>query len=81
MSDQPPRRGREVLFEFQRIGNQVRVTAIDPVTGTEVTMIADARAGEASIKRLAARKLFYVMRKKQGGGQGGGPIPGGGEYA
>lgn len=55
---------REVLFEFQRHGNIMRVVAIDPVSGTEVMMIADPRHGETIIKRLAARKLAYVLSKK-----------------
>ncbi|MCW8915613.1 MAG: hypothetical protein OQK24_07140 [Magnetovibrio sp.] len=56
---------KEVLFEFQRHGNIMRVVAIDPKSGTEVTMIADPRHSQENIKRLAARKLAYVMSKKQ----------------
>jgi hypothetical protein len=29
---QPTGRGSEVLIEFQRLGNAVQVTAVDPVT-------------------------------------------------
>ncbi|WP_084005622.1 DUF6898 family protein [Magnetovibrio blakemorei] len=54
----------EVLFEFQRHGNIMRVTAIDPKSGTEVVMIADPRHSQTIIKRLAMRKLLYVMNKK-----------------
>jgi len=60
---EPPQLG-EVLFEFKRVGNILRVTAIDPKTGTEVVMIADPRYSEITIKRMAARKLAYVMAKK-----------------
>jgi len=59
----PPQLG-EVLFEFKRIGNILRVTAIDPKSGTEVIMIADPRYNQITIKRMAARKLAYVMAKK-----------------
>lgn len=66
---QPPRRQppipSEVLIEFQRLGNILRVCAIDPKTGTEVTMIADPRHSETVIKRLAARKLAYVLDKNR----------------
>ncbi len=55
----------EVLFEFQRHGNILRVVAIDPKTRTEVTMIADPRHSQEVIKNLAARKLAYVISKKQ----------------
>lgn len=56
---------KEVLFEFQRHGNILRVTAIDPVTATEVIMVADPRQSMETIKRLAARKLLYVLEKKR----------------
>jgi hypothetical protein len=53
------------LFEFRRVGNVVRVSAIDPVTGTEVTMVAAPGHSEYMIKRIAARKLAYVIDKKK----------------
>ncbi len=46
-------------------GRSVRVVAIDPVTGTEVTMVGDVKQGEATLKRLAAKKLQYVLNKKK----------------
>lgn len=59
------RQMKEVLFEVQRHGNILRIVAIDPVTGTEVIMIADPRQSMEIIKRLAARKLLYVMEKNR----------------
>ena len=56
---------REVLFEFIRIGNVRRVNALDPVTGTEVSMIWARGYGRELVKRMAARKLAYVIRKKR----------------
>jgi hypothetical protein len=56
---------REVLFEMTRVGNYVRVCAIDPVTRTEVTMVGDPAQGDETLKRLAMRKLFYVLEKKR----------------
>ena len=53
----------EVLFEFHRIGNAVRVSAIDPVTGTEVTIQGPASAGETTLHRTAVTKLRYVLSK------------------
>jgi hypothetical protein len=44
----------------------LRVVAIDPITATEVIMIADPRQNIEIIKRLAARKLNYVLEKKFG---------------
>ncbi len=54
----------EVLFEFHRVGNAVRVSAIDPVTGTEVTIQGPANAGETTLRRTAVTKLRYVLSKK-----------------
>ena len=65
MKQTPPAPPKEVLFEMQRMGNVLRVTAIDPATGTEVVMVADPRQSMLTIKKLAARKLAYVIAKKR----------------
>ncbi len=54
----------EVIFEFVRIGSSVKVTAIDPLTGTEASIVGTLAAGELALKRLAAQKLNYVLKKK-----------------
>lgn len=59
----------EVLFEMQRVGNVLRVTVIDPNTATEVIMVADPRQSMETIKRLAVRKLVYVLDKKRAKGE------------
>lgn len=56
----------EVLFELRRHGNAVRVVAIDPITGIEVTMVGPRNCGTETLKRLAKRKLAYVIAKKLG---------------
>lgn len=55
----------EVLFEMQRVGNLLRVNAIDPRTGTEVITIADPKQSQSVIKNIAARKLAYVIEKNK----------------
>ncbi|MCH7936722.1 MAG: hypothetical protein IH994_06485 [Proteobacteria bacterium] len=55
----------EVLFEMRRVGRSVRVAAIDPITQTEVILVAPAKLSINDMKRVAARKLVYVMAKKQ----------------
>ena len=55
----------EVLFEMRRVGRSVRVAAIDPITPTEVILVAPAKLSLNDMKRVAARKLVYVMSKKQ----------------
>jgi len=61
---------REVLFEFRKVGKYIRVSAIDPDSGTEVIMIGDPKQGQEVMKRLATRKLVYVMNKKGFRGRG-----------
>lgn len=55
----------EVLIEMRRVGNSIRVAAIDPVSGTEVTMVVPHKANISDIKQIAVRKLTYVLGKKQ----------------
>ena len=55
--------GQEYLLEFHRIGNSVKVTAIDPITGREASIVGPANAGKAYLSRTAVRKLQYVMAK------------------
>jgi len=47
----------EVLFEFRSIGQQVRVAAIDPQTGTEVVILAPRNASRSDMQRIASAKL------------------------
>lgn len=55
---------REVLFEFRRVGAYVKVSAIDAATGTEVSIVGDASAGQTQLKMTALRKLEYVLAKQ-----------------
>lgn len=50
---------------MHRAGQYVRVIAIDSVTGTEVTMMGDSKQSIDTLKRLAARKLEYVLEKNK----------------
>jgi hypothetical protein len=63
----------KILFEFYRLGNSVKVSAIDPDSNIEVSIVGDPGAGEMVLKRLAARKLAYVLAKR-----GAASSPGGG---
>lgn len=59
----PPLNEKDVLIEFQPVGNIVRVSAIDPVSNTEVIIQGPASAGKAVLARNALAKLNYVLRK------------------
>ncbi|MEW5703134.1 MAG: hypothetical protein AB1781_00885 [Pseudomonadota bacterium] len=55
---------REVLIEIQRVGNSVRVTAMDTATLVEVTIVGSPRETEARLKQMAVQKLRYVLGKR-----------------
>ena len=59
--------GREVILEFQRLGNAVKVTATDSETLVEVSIQGPANASEAELRRTAIDKLNYVLRKRADG--------------
>ncbi|MFQ5347476.1 MAG: serine hydroxymethyltransferase [Rhodothalassiaceae bacterium] len=64
------------IIEFIPLGNSVKVTAVDPATGTEVSIVGAASASDRELSALALRKLAYVLERKTPpeGGSGGGGI-------
>ncbi|MDH3966231.1 MAG: hypothetical protein OEU56_04320 [Rhodospirillales bacterium] len=56
---------RETLFEFHRVGAYVKVSAVDPVTLTEVSIVGDPSAGETALKQAADQKLTYVLKRNR----------------
>ena len=56
----------EVIIEFHRVGAYVKVSAIDPVTYTEVSIVGDPAAGEEMLTRTAVRKLEHALSRAQG---------------
>jgi hypothetical protein len=54
----------EILIEFVIQGNVVKATAIDAATGTEASIVGPANAGRDVLAQAAARKLKYVLAKK-----------------
>jgi hypothetical protein len=51
-------------MSFIPVGDYVKVSAIDPKSGTEVSIVGDPKQGNEALKRAAVRKLFYVLNKK-----------------
>ena len=64
MADRPMA-DRDVILEFHSVGNAVKVTAIDPETLVEVSIMGPLAAGEEALKRVALRKLEYVLAKRR----------------
>ncbi|HVZ70474.1 MAG TPA: hypothetical protein VG891_13515 [Rhizomicrobium sp.] len=63
----PAKKGGEIYFEFTTQGSVLKATAIDPATGTEVSVVGPANpAARAALKTAAVRKLEFVLRKKRG---------------
>ena len=56
---------REVYFEFTVVGNAVKVTAIDSVTGIEVSTMGPANAAQADLRQLALQKLKARLRRQE----------------
>ena len=55
----------EVFFEFIAVGPQVKVTAIDADSGTEVSIIGPAAASHADLEKLALAKLRARLAVKK----------------
>lgn len=62
--DNPNSADAEVLFEMRVVGNAVKVSAIDPVTNTEISIMGPATASPYTLKMNALRKLKSVLRKR-----------------
>ena len=48
---------RGVIFEYVPNGHYIKVSAIDEETGTEVSIVGDARATQSELQRIARMKL------------------------
>ena len=54
----------EVIIEFYQVGAYVKVSAVDPVTMTEVSIVGAPEVGEEALKRTAIKKLNYVLERR-----------------
>ncbi|WP_192900990.1 DUF6898 family protein [Marinicauda algicola] len=62
-SKRDPSAGREIIFEFQSVGEAVRVAAIDVETGEEVVIQGPVTTGQEELERVAARKLMRRLEQ------------------
>lgn len=53
----------EVFFEFVRVGNSVKVTAIDAKTGKEAVIVGMPTLSRYSLEQAALRKLQRLLAK------------------
>lgn len=54
----------EYLIEFIPQGRYVKVTAVDPVTGTEAIIVGDASQPQSILERTAVQKLEFILAKQ-----------------
>jgi len=51
------------LLEFIPARGAIKVSAIDPITGTEVSIVGSPAASQAQLERVAIQKLEYVLNR------------------
>ncbi len=55
------------IIEFVPVGNAVKVSAMDPRTLTEVSIVGSVSASKMELQQTVIRKLHYVMKRRAGG--------------
>lgn len=55
----------EILFEYIRQGAYVKVSALEPETKTEVSVVVPAGLTERQMQIQALKKLEYVLKKQE----------------
>jgi hypothetical protein len=51
------------IVEFVAVGKSLKVTAVDPVSLREVTMVGALKISRQRLAELAVRKLKYVLER------------------
>ena len=52
------------IIEFTQIGANVKVTAVDPKTLTEVSIVGGAQYSQEFLTRQVVKKLEYVLARR-----------------
>ena len=63
------RPSREIYIELVRVGDSVKLTAIDAETGVEAVVIGPAHAARADLEKLAVGKLARLLDRPDEGRQ------------
>ena len=56
-------RPNNYIIEFYQLGGSVKVSAIDPASGHEVSIVGAATESRAKLSRVAVQKLEYMLTK------------------
>ena len=54
-----------IIIEFIQVGAYVKVTAVDPVSLVEVSIVGDPSASRNTLERTAIKKLRFILSKRQ----------------
>ena len=54
-----------VIIEFVKVGAYVKVSAIDPTTRVEVSIVGDPLVSQTKLEQTAVQKLKYVLNKRK----------------
>ena len=54
-----------IIIELIQVGAYVKVSAIDPASLFEVSIVGDPSASRNTLEQIAIKKLKYVLSKKQ----------------
>lgn len=52
------------IVEFHQVGGSIKVTAIDPATLVEATIVGSPQVSQQQLAELAVRKLRYILEKE-----------------
>ncbi|VAV98868.1 hypothetical protein MNBD_ALPHA01-156 [hydrothermal vent metagenome] len=53
------------IIEFIQIGTSVKVSAVDPVSGREVSIVGPSTATRGYLSQVAVNKLKYVLSREK----------------
>ena len=54
-----------IIIEFIQVGAYVKVSAVDPVSLVEVSIVGDPSASRNTLEQNAIKKLKFVLAEKQ----------------
>jgi len=59
-----PMDDKRVIIEFIKVGAYVKVSAIDPVSSVEVSIVGDPASSQERLKSTVLKKLNFVLSKR-----------------
>ena len=60
----PSNDDKRIILEFIQVGAYVKVSAVDPISLVEVSIVGDPSASQEILKRNVLKKLNFVLSKR-----------------